>query len=35
MRLLLDHEGVVEHVRCAERGEGRCEWRVEWRKTRV
>ena len=35
MRLLLGHEGVVEHVRCAERGEGRCEWRAEWRRARV
>lgn len=23
--------GAVEHVRCAERGEGGCEWRAEWR----
>lgn len=32
MRLLIGTDGmVVEHVRCAERGEGRCEWRAEWR----
>ena len=35
LRLLVGHEGVVEHVRCAERGEGRCEWRAEWRKARA
>lgn len=23
--------GAVEHVRCAGRGEGSCEWRAEWR----
>ena len=34
MRLLLGHDGVVEHVQCAERGEGRCEWRAEWRRAR-
>ena len=33
MRLLVGGEGMVEHVRCAERGEGACEWRAEWRKT--
>ena len=22
---------IVEHVRCASRGEGICEWRAEWR----
>lgn len=32
MRLLVGSEGMVEHVRCAERGEGACEWRAEWRK---
>jgi predicted hydrocarbon binding protein len=32
IRLLLGHDAAVEHVRCAERGEGRCEWRVEWKK---
>ena len=35
LRLLVGHEGVVEHVRCAERGEDRCEWRAEWRKARA
>lgn len=33
MRLLVGSEGMVEHVRCAERGEGACEWRADWRKT--
>ncbi len=31
--LLLDVSvGDVEHVRCATRGEGECEWRAEWRR---
>lgn len=34
LRLLTGHEGVVEHVLCTERGEGRCEWRAEWGKAR-
>lgn len=32
MLLLVGSDGVVEHVRCSERGEGRCEWRAEWRR---
>ena len=32
MLLLVGSDGAVDHVRCAERGEGRCEWRAEWRK---
>lgn len=32
MLLLVESDGAVEHVRCAERGEGRCEWRAEWRR---
>jgi hypothetical protein len=32
MRLLVGSDGMVEHVRCAERREGRCEWRAEWRR---
>ncbi|HEY0971690.1 MAG TPA: hypothetical protein VGE02_12040 [Gemmatimonadales bacterium] len=32
MLLLVGSDGMVEHVRCAERGEGRCEWRAEWRR---
>lgn len=32
MRLLVGGDGMVEHVRCAFRGEGRCEWRAEWRR---
>ena len=35
LRLLVGHEGVVEHVQCAERGDARCEWRAEWRKARA
>ena len=35
MRLLLGADGLVEHVRCAERGDGRCEWRAEWRRVGV
>jgi predicted hydrocarbon binding protein len=34
MRLLVGADGMVEHVRCAERGEGSCEWRAEWRRDR-
>lgn len=32
LRLLVANEGVVEHVRCEQRGEGRCEWRAEWKR---
>ncbi|MBI3790786.1 MAG: hypothetical protein HY275_07895 [Gemmatimonadetes bacterium] len=31
LRLLVDGAGAVDHVRCASRGEGVCEWRAEWR----
>jgi predicted hydrocarbon binding protein len=31
VRLLVGGGGSVEHVRCAARGEGSCQWRVEWR----
>ena len=31
LRLLIGGAGAVEHVRCASRGEGLCEWRAEWR----
>jgi bacteriochlorophyll 4-vinyl reductase len=34
MQLLVDGVGAVEHVRCASRGEGSCEWRAEWRARR-
>jgi len=30
-QLLVGGVGAVEHVRCASRGEGHCEWRAEWR----
>jgi hypothetical protein len=32
LRLLLGTDGAVEHVRCASREEGRCQWSVEWLK---
>jgi hypothetical protein len=31
LRFLIGSIGAVEHVRCASRGEGRCEWRADWR----
>jgi predicted hydrocarbon binding protein len=31
VRLLVDANGAVEHVRCASRGESSCQWRAEWR----
>ena len=31
MQLLVGGVGAVEHVRCSDRTEGRCEWRAEWR----
>jgi predicted hydrocarbon binding protein len=31
LRLLIGSIGSVEHVRCAARGEGGCEWRADWR----
>ena len=31
MQQLVDGAGAVEHVRCASRGEGACEWRAQWR----
>jgi hypothetical protein len=31
VRLLVDGGGGAEHVRCVGRGEGSCQWRVEWR----
>lgn len=34
LQLLVNSTGVVEHVRCAERGEGSCQWRAEWRPIR-
>ncbi len=30
MQQLVDGVGAVEHVRCASRGEGSCEWRAQW-----
>lgn len=34
MQQLVDGVGAVEHVRCASRGEGTCEWRAQWRAAR-
>ena len=34
LALLVNGAGGVEHVRCAERGEGTCQWRAEWRPMR-
>ena len=34
MQRLVEGVGAVEHVRCATRGEGTCEWRAEWRVSR-
>lgn len=34
MQLLRGGVGAVEHVRCASRSEGTCEWRAEWRSGR-
>lgn len=31
MKLLVTPSPHVEHVQCTKRGEGACEWRVEWR----
>ena len=31
MQLLVGGVGAVEHVRCASRSEGTCEWRADWR----
>ena len=34
MQQLVGGVGAVEHVRCASRGEGACQWRAEWRSSR-
>lgn len=34
LQLLVGGVGAVEHVRCASRAEGSCEWRAEWRPIR-
>jgi predicted hydrocarbon binding protein len=31
LRMLIDAGDQVDHVHCAQRGEGFCEWRAEWR----
>jgi predicted hydrocarbon binding protein len=30
LRLMVNGGGAVEHVRCAARGEGVCQWRADW-----
>lgn len=34
LRRTIHGGGAVEHVRCASRGEGACEWRADWRITK-
>jgi len=34
MRQFVGAVGMVDHVRCASRQEGTCEWRAEWSKVR-
>jgi predicted hydrocarbon binding protein len=34
MHLLVNSGGNVEHVRCIERGDGKCEWRAQWNAAR-
>lgn len=31
LRLMVNSIGSVEHIRCATRGEGACQWRAEWK----
>jgi hypothetical protein len=31
LKLLIGSVGSVDHVRCAGRGEGTCEWRADWK----
>jgi predicted hydrocarbon binding protein len=33
LHLLVLASGAVEHVRCASRGDGECEWKAEWGET--
>lgn len=33
IHLLINSTGQVEHVHCAQRDEGACEWRADWRTT--
>ena len=33
LKTLIDAGDQVDHVHCAQRGEGMCEWRAEWRST--
>ena len=34
LQKLLDTGGLVEHVRCIDRGDGVCQWRADWRQGR-
>lgn len=34
IQLMVGGVGAIDHVRCASRGEGSCEWRAEWRPAR-
>lgn len=34
LQLMVGGVGAVDHIRCASRGEGSCEWRAEWRPQR-
>ena len=31
LKLMIGSVGSVDHVRCAGRGEGTCEWRADWK----
>ncbi|MGE5749257.1 MAG: hypothetical protein ACM31F_04815 [Gemmatimonas sp.] len=31
LKLLVNDRGTIEHVHCAQRNEGACEWRADWR----
>ncbi|HXG71922.1 MAG TPA: hypothetical protein VNJ04_15040 [Gemmatimonadaceae bacterium] len=35
LKLLVSGSGMVDHARCLDRGDGVCEWRAEWRTSKV
>jgi hypothetical protein len=35
LRLLVNGGGMIDHVRCREKGEDICEWRADWRAVRT
>ena len=35
LKLLVNGGGMIDHVRCREKGEDICEWRAEWRAVRA